>query len=132
MNNKQVVVAIEKVWGQLSYDERENVIMAKNIAKEELKAMGICNETVTETINIIALQLITLILESTVVVGDDTITTVQYRDRVCFLLNEALDNGLLQYTAPLERLYYRANGVELYTIECTIGDYIWGGESECV
>lgn len=128
MNNvKAVVSMVEKIWSELTYDERENVILAQEIAKKELKIMGICNETIGETLNLIALQLTTLILESRIVVGDDSLTIEQYKERVSFLLNEALDNELIQYLPTLEKLFHNTNGIKLYDIECAIGDYIWGG-----
>ena len=61
---KDIIRAVEGVWLQLSYEERDNVILAQSIAKQELKELGICNSTIGETLNLIALQLTTLILES--------------------------------------------------------------------
>ena len=60
-----------------------------------------------------------------IMVGEDAITNKQYKSRVSFLLNEALDNGLIQYLPRLESLYNSMNGDELYTVECAIGDFIY-------
>ena len=60
-----------------------------------------------------------------IMVGEDAITSEQYKSRVSFLLNEALDNGLIQYLPRLESLYNVVNSDELYTLECAIGDYIY-------
>ena len=60
-----------------------------------------------------------------IMVGEDAITNKQYKSRVSFLLNEALDNGLIQYLPRLESLFNHINGEELYTIECLIGDFIY-------
>lgn len=147
---KDVIRAVEGVWLQLSYEERDNVILAQSIAKQELKELGICNSTITETLNVIALQLCTLILESRtafekrehcivckatgiceqVAVGEDMLTVDQYRDRVTFLLNESLENGLIQHLPVLELLYDNIDGGKLYAIECAIGDYIYLNKKE--
>ena len=58
-------------------------------------------------------------------VGEDAITNKQYKNRVTFLLNESLDNGLVQYLESLEVLFDHINGDELYTLECLIGDFIY-------
>ena len=60
-----------------------------------------------------------------IMVGEDAITNKQYKSRVSFLLNEALDNGLIQYLPRLESLFNHINGEELYTVECAIGDFIY-------
>ena len=60
-----------------------------------------------------------------IMVGEDAITNKQYKSRVSFLLNEALDNGLIQYLPRLESLFNHINGDELYTVECAIGDFIY-------
>ena len=145
---KDVIKAVEGLWQQLSFEERDNVMLAQSIAKQELKELGICNSTIGETLNVIALQLCTLILESRTVfekcehcivgcpsckitgvceqiaVGEDILTVVQYKDRVTFLLNESLEYGLIQYLPLLESLFDNINGDELYVVECEIGDYI--------
>lgn len=120
-----IVKAVEKNWALLTMNEKENISLAQDIAKEELKATGAGRITIGETLNIIALQLSTLLLESRVIVGDDALTIEQYKDRVTFLLNESLDNGLVQYLVTLESLYDVVNGNKLYTIECAIGDWIY-------
>ena len=120
-----IVKAVEKKWALLTYDERENISLAQDIAREELRAINICNETVGETLNLIALQLTTLLLNTRIIVGADELTIEQYKERVSFLLLESLDNGLVQYLEPLEVLFNRINGDELYTLECAIGDYIY-------
>lgn len=122
---KSIVKAVEGLWSNLTSEERENVELSLSIARQELKAIGICNDTIGETLNIIALQLCTLIIESRITVGDDMLTIEQYKGRVTFLLNESLDNGLIAYISTLESLYDSINGTELYTIECAIGDYIY-------
>ena len=58
-------------------------------------------------------------------VGEEKLTKTQYENRVTFLLNESLDNGLVQYLTTLESLYNSMNGDELYTVECAIGDFIY-------
>ena len=58
-------------------------------------------------------------------VGEEKLTKTQYENRVTFLLNESLDNGLVQYLSLLESLFNHINGDELYTIECLIGDFIY-------
>ena len=102
----------------------------------------------------IALQLATLILESKVAfekcnncivdypsckvtgvceqvaVGEDMLAVDQYRDRVTFLLNESLENGLIQHLPVLELLYDNIDGDKLYAIECAIGDYIYLNKKE--
>ena len=60
-----------------------------------------------------------------ITVGEDELTKARYKGRVTFLLNEALDNGLIQYLPRLESLFNHINGEELYTIECLIGDFIY-------
>ena len=60
-----------------------------------------------------------------IMVGEEKLTKMQYKNRVTFLLNESLDNGLVQYLEPLEVLFNHINGDELYTLECAIGDYIY-------
>ena len=60
-----------------------------------------------------------------IMVGEDAITNKQYKSRVSFLLNEALEHGLVQYLTTLESLYNSMNGDELYTVECAIGDFIY-------
>lgn len=120
-----IVKAVELVWEQLSYDEKENVELSLSIARQELRTMSICNDTIGETLNIIALQLATLILESRIIVGDDILTVSQYKGRITFLLNEALEHGLIQHLVALEYLYDSVNGEQLYTTECMIGDYIY-------
>ena len=144
-----IIKAIEGLWSQLSYEERDNITLAQSIAKEELRVMGICSSTIGETLNIIALQLCTLILESRtafekcehcivdcpsckvtgvceqVAVGEDMLIVAQYKDRVTFLLNESLEHGLIQHLPVLELLYDNVDGDKLYAMECTIGDYIY-------
>ena len=58
-------------------------------------------------------------------VGEEKLTKTQYENRVTFLLNESLDNGLVQYLSLLESLFNHINGDELYTVECAIGDFIY-------
>ena len=125
-----IIKAVEGLWSQLSYEERDNITLAQDIAKAELKAMGICSSTIGETLNIVALQLATLILESRITVGKDNLTVDQYRDRVTFLLNESLENGLIQHLPVLELLYDNIDGGKLYAIECAIGDYIYLNKKE--
>ena len=60
-----------------------------------------------------------------IMVGEEKLTKTQYKNRVTFLLNESLDNGLVQYLPLLESLFNHINGNELYTIECLIGDFIY-------
>ena len=60
-----------------------------------------------------------------IMVGEDKLTKARYKGRVTFLLNEALDNGLIQYLPRLESLYNSMNGDELYIVECAIGDFIY-------
>ena len=48
-----------------------------------------------------------------ITVGEDELTKARYKGRVTFLLNEALDNGLIQYLPRLESLYNSMNGDEL-------------------
>ena len=60
-----------------------------------------------------------------IMVGEEKLTKMQYKNRVTFLLNESLDNGLVQYLSLLESLFNHINGEELYTIECLIGDFIY-------
>ena len=60
-----------------------------------------------------------------IMVGEEKLTKAQYKNRVTFLLNESLDNGLVQYLESLEVLFNHINGDELYTLECAIGDYIY-------
>ena len=60
-----------------------------------------------------------------IMVGEEKLTKTQYENRVTFLLNESLDNGLVQYLSLLESLFNHINGDELYTIECLIGDFIY-------
>ena len=60
-----------------------------------------------------------------IMVGEEKLTKTQYENRVTFLLNESLDNGLVQYLTTLESLYNSMNGDELYTVECAIGDFIY-------
>ena len=60
-----------------------------------------------------------------IMVGEEKLTKMQYKNRVTFLLNESLDNGLVQYLESLEVLFNHINGDELYTLECAIGDYIY-------
>jgi hypothetical protein len=60
-----------------------------------------------------------------IMVGEEKLTKMQYKNRVTFLLNEALDNGLIQYLPRLESLFNHINGDKLYTVECLIGDYIY-------
>ena len=60
-----------------------------------------------------------------ITVGEDELTKARYEGRVTFLLNEALEYGLVQYLTTLESLFNHINGDELYTIECLIGDYIY-------
>ena len=60
-----------------------------------------------------------------IMVGEDKLTKARYKGRVTFLLNEALDNGLIQYLPRLESLFNHINGEELYTVECAIGDFIY-------
>ena len=125
-----IIKAVEGLWSQLSYEEQANITLAQDIAKAELKAMGICSSTIGETLNIVALQLATLILESRITVGKDNLTVDQYRDRVTFLLNESLENGLIQHLPVLELLYDNIDGGKLYAIECAIGDYIYLNKKE--
>ena len=68
-----------------------------------------------------------------IMVGEEKLTKTQYENRVTFLLNESLDNGLVQYLSLLESLFDHINGDELYTVECAIGDFIYlnrKGEAE--
>ena len=60
-----------------------------------------------------------------IMVGEEKLTKTQYENRVTFLLNESLDNGLVQHLGTLESLYDVVNGDKLYTIECLIGDFIY-------
>ena len=60
-----------------------------------------------------------------IMVGEEKLTKMQYKNRVTFLLNESLDNGLVQYLSLLESLFNHINGDELYTVECAIGDFIY-------
>ena len=60
-----------------------------------------------------------------ITVGEDKLTKARYEGRVTFLLNEALEHGLVQYLTTLESLFNHINGDELYTVECLIGDYIY-------
>ena len=60
-----------------------------------------------------------------IMVGEEKLTKTQYENRVTFLLNESLDNGLVQYLSLLESLFNHINGDELYTVECAIGDFIY-------
>ena len=60
-----------------------------------------------------------------ITVGEDKLTKARYEGRVTFLLNEALEHGLVQYLTTLESLFNHINGDELYTIECLIGDFIY-------
>ena len=60
-----------------------------------------------------------------ITVGEEKLTKTQYENRVTFLLNESLDNGLVQYLSLLESLFDKTNGDELYTVECAIGDFIY-------
>ena len=60
-----------------------------------------------------------------ITVGEDELTKARYEGRVTFLLNEALEHGLVQYLTTLESLYSSMNGDELYTVECAIGDFIY-------
>lgn len=60
-----------------------------------------------------------------IMVGEDKLTTKQYKERVTFLLNEALEYGLVEYLNVLESLFDKVDSVKLYTIECAIGDYIY-------
>ena len=60
-----------------------------------------------------------------IMVGEEKLTKTHYENRVTFLLNESLDNGLVQYLESLEVLFDHINGDELYTLECAIGDYIY-------
>ena len=41
-----IVKTIEGLWSQLSYEEKENVTLAQDIARKELKELGICNPTI--------------------------------------------------------------------------------------
>ena len=63
-------------------------------------------------------------------VGEEKLTKTKYKNRVTFLLNESLDNGLVQYLPLLEALFDHINGDELYTIECLIGDFIYLNRKE--
>ena len=65
-----------------------------------------------------------------IMVGEEKLTKTQYKNRVTFLLNESLDNGLVQYLSLLEVLFNHINGDELYTIECLIGDFIYLNRKE--
>ena len=65
-----------------------------------------------------------------ITVGEDELTKARYKNRVTFLLNESLDNGLVQYLESLEVLFDHINGDELYTIECLIGDFIYLNRKE--
>ena len=65
-----------------------------------------------------------------IMVGEEKLTKTQYKNRVTFLLNESLDNGLVQYLESLEVLFDHINGDELYTIECLIGDFIYLNRKE--
>ena len=65
-----------------------------------------------------------------IMVGEEKLTKTQYKNRVTFLLNESLDNGLVQYLPLLEALFDHINGDELYTIECLIGDFIYLNRKE--
>ena len=65
-----------------------------------------------------------------IMVGEEKLTKMKYKNRVTFLLNESLDNGLVQYLTTLESLYNSMNGDELYTVECAIGDYIYLNRKE--
>ena len=56
--------------------------------------------------------------------GDEKVTRKQYQERVSFLLNEILEFGLLEYQKDLERLYEQVSGIELYKIQCKVGDYV--------
>ena len=67
-----------------------------------------------------------------IMVGEEKLTKTQYENRVTFLLNESLDNGLVQYLSLLESLFDKTNGDELYTLECAIGDYIYLNRKEGV
>ena len=125
-----IIKAVEGLWSQLSYEERDNITLAQDIAKAELKAMGICSSTIRETLNVVALQLATLLLESRITVGEDTLTINQYKERVSFLLNECLEYGIIQYTKALELLHDNVNGDELYAMECALGDYIYLNKKE--
>ena len=125
-----IIKAVEGLWSQLSYEEQANITLAQDIAKAELKAMGICSSTIRETLNVVALQLATLLLESRITVGEDTLTINQYKERVSFLLNECLEYGIIQYTKALELLHDNVNGDELYAMECAIGDYIYLNKKE--
>ena len=60
-----------------------------------------------------------------IMVGEEKLTKMQYKNRVTFLLNESLDNGLVQYLESLEVLFNHINGDELYTVECAISDFIY-------
>ena len=60
-----------------------------------------------------------------IMVGEDELTKARYEGRVTFLLNEALEHGLVQYLESLEVLFDHINGDELYTLECLIGDFIY-------
>ena len=60
-----------------------------------------------------------------IMVGEDALTKARYKGRVTFLLNEALEHGLVQYLTTLESLYNSMNGDELYAVECAIGDFIY-------
>ena len=65
-----------------------------------------------------------------IMVGEEKLTKTQYKNRVTFLLNESLDNGLVQYLESLEVLFDHINGDELYTLECLIGDFIYSNRKE--
>ena len=61
----------------------------------------------------------------TIRIGDEIVTKKQYKERVSFLLNETLEHGLLEYQKDLEKLYDQISGIDLYEIQCKIGDYLY-------